>query len=412
MRILEVVNSLGLGGTERTAVNFAVGLNMKKCDVVVFALKDGIRKKELIEHGIKIVIGLKNLELYKDWIPNYIHIHNHGIDVNVYKFLCNLYPNSRICEQNVFGIPSNYDKIDISCQLAKWCKWNFINRPHTNCSRIEIVPNPINGNSFYPSSDNERIEFRRKYNIPNDAIVLLRVGQPIIAKWNIKIIDVFDDLYLKYNNLYLMCVGAPMNVINYSYKKSIHKSNVIFIDKIDNDNDLRVCYGSADIFVHMARIGESFGIVLTEAMMCELPVVSINTPYCDNSQSEVIGNMRGGLIANRYEGIIKAISQLIDNKTLYKELKKSSRKSVELRYSLDVVIEHFLKSLENFEIDNRSSISLKEVREYLNNAIDKPIPYASNIFIIKKYLLYIMPERLYRYLFRLYCRLFDKSVQL
>lgn len=69
----------------------------------------------------------------------------------------------------------------------------------------------------------------------------------------------------------------------------------------------------------------------------------------------------------------------------------------------------FLKFYKN---DYKNDLNLNQIDAYLSNAIDKPIPFASNIFILKKYLLYLLPERIYRYIFRCYCRLFDKSVQL
>lgn len=33
--------------------------------------------------------------------------------------------------------------------------------------------------------------------------------------------------------------------------------------------------------MHMARIGETFGIVLAEAILCGLPVVTHQTPYSE-----------------------------------------------------------------------------------------------------------------------------------
>lgn len=412
MKVLEVVGSLGLGGTERTAVNFSIGLFNRNCDVIVFAISGGVREKELQENGIKYIIGIDNLVSLKQWIPDIIHIHNHGIDFPIYETIRNKFPESKICEQNVFGVPSPYTHLDMSFQLAEWCKWNFINRRNINCNNIEIIPNPINTGKFYPPSTNERNLFRIKYKIPENAIVLLRVGQPIVAKWNIKIVDIYKDLSRKYENLYMVCVGAPNNVVSCFKKKIKEKSKLIFIDKIDNDNDLRICYGASDIFLHMARIGESFGIVLTEAMMCGIPVVSINTPYCDNSQSEVVGHLKGGIIANRYNGIIKAVSLLIDDKLLYSKLKSSAPLCVRDRFSIDVVVQKMISLLNTNSQNNIEKIRTDCIYRYLSNAIDSPIPFAAAFFKSKKFFLNFMSERLFRYLFRIYCRIFDKSVQL
>lgn len=413
MKILEVVNSLGIGGTERTAVNFSIGLTNKGCDVIVFSLNSGIRERELDSHHIPVIIGLERLKLLSiQWTPDIIHVHNHGIDSHIQREVCELYPNSYVCEQNVFGVPSNYSKLDCSFQLSKWSQWNYVNRKIKINYRIEILPNPINSENFYPASFSERNAFRNKYNIPLDSTVLLRIGQPIVAKWNVKMIDVFIDLKKKYANLFLLCIGAPQNIIDYSKKRNVY-SNLLFIDKITNDKDLRVCYSSCDIFLHMARIGESFGIVLLEAMLCGTPIVTVNTPYCDNAQSEVVGHMVGGIVANRYKGILHAVSKLIEDKQLRAELAIKGRESAISRYELEYVTNYLLSYIkEKNNAQSKYSIELKDVRAYLSDAIDKPIPFAANIFILKKYFLSFLPERVFRYMVRCYCRFFDKSVQL
>lgn len=368
----------------------------------------------MIANQVPIVIGINELKsVSKEWNPDVIHIHNHGITPDIQKLVYNLFPESYLCEQNVFGVPSGYERLDCSFQLAQWSKWNLINRNLRPAYRIEILPNPINSRNFYPISLKERNEFRRRYNIPLDAQVLLRIGQPIKAKWNIRLVDLYIDLHKKYANLVLLCVGAPQNIIDYAKCKA-SRLNIIFIDKLLNDDDLRECYASCDLFLHLARIGESFGIVLTEAMLCGLPVITINTPYCDNSQSEVVGHMQGGLVANRYSGLIKAVNLLFDNKQLYHQIQISARKYALQRYSLETVISSFLTLMSSKE-SNRSvkyTLNTKMVEAYLSDAIDDPIPLSSWIYKMKKVCLYFLSERIYRYIFRCYCRLFDKSVQL
>lgn len=415
MNILEVVSSLGIGGTERTAVNFSIGLKESGCNVFVFALSGGVRENDLKSNDIPIFLSFESLYNYfsiSSELIDVIHIHSHGININVQTAVCALFPMAKVYEQNVFGIPSNYTMLDCSLQLSQWCMWNYqsfnIKRQHS----IKILPNPIISENFYPISKEERNCFRRNNNIPLDAIVFLRIGQPFVAKWNNKIIDIFKELCKNNSNLFLICVGAPKTLKDYSIKyKEIH-DKILFIDRILGDDNLRKCYGASDIFLHLARIGESFGIVLAEAMLCELPVVTINTPYCDNSQSEIVGHMQGGLVANRYKGIILAANNLINDLNLRTNLGRIGRNSILHRFSLNVVIESFMKMIENEDMNNSQPMSYSNVKKYLNNAIDKPIPGSSLIFLLKKHLIHICSEKVYRYIFRIYCRLFDKSVQL
>lgn len=104
---------------------------------------------------------------------------------------------------------------------------------------------------------------------------------------------------------------------------------------------------------------------------------------------------------------------LIEDKMLYTEIAIKGRKSAIERYELENVTDLFLNyTQKRNSTKSKYYIPLKEVKSYLSNAIDKPIPFTSKIFILKKYILYFIPERVYRYLFRCYCRIFDKSVQL
>ena len=411
MKILEVVNSLGIGGTERTCINFSLGLKRIGHDVRVFALKGGDRENILMDNFIPLYFKLS--ELCNDcdkWYPDVIHIHNHGVNEVIVTELYKLFPNARICEQNVFGLPSNYFRLNDTFVLSTWCKWNYLNFKNNESINLYVLPNPTNSENFYPATISERESFRKKYNIPNDAIVLLRIGQPFVAKWNEKIVDIFCEIKKKYPNVFLLFVGAPSNIIKRAQKYDSIKGHWLSIEKMINDEDLRLCYGSADIFLHMARIGESFGIVLTEAMLCELPVVTINTPYCDNSQSEIVGS--GGIVANRYGGILKALEMLIVKAELREKLGKDGRQSVIDRFSVDKVVDQLVRIVNNDCFTESRLYTLDDVKKYLNNAVDKPIPFAANLFKSKRLFLRFMPEKLYRYLFRLWCRVFDKSVQL
>ncbi len=55
----------------------------------------------------------------------------------------------------------------------------------------------------------------------------------------------------------------------------IYQKNIRTIDFIKGDKALTDFYSSIDVFVHISAIGESFGYVLTEAMICGCPVITL-----------------------------------------------------------------------------------------------------------------------------------------
>ncbi len=350
------------------------------------------------------------------WTPDVIHIHSHGIDPQIAAHISAIYPTAQVCEQNVFAVPSGYNKLDVSFQLSTWCCWNYLSfsKSLSNKERLQILPNPVNPDNFHPITKAERKTFRDHYGIPSDAFVLLRVGQPIVAKWNVHMIDIFVDFKRTHPQAYLICVGAPQEIKDRSHKFNELRNCTLFIDKIVDDNDLRICYGSADLFFHMARIGESFGIVLAEAQLCGLPIVTVHTPYCDNSQAEVVGHNQGGLVANRRKGILKALDKLASNPALREQMGQNGRTSVLKRFSIDHVVHEFEKYVSPDAGHEKSIYTFRkeEVSHYLKDAIDPPIPFADFLFFQKRRFIRILPEKVFRYAFRLYCHLFDSSVQL
>ena len=88
------------------------------------------------------------------------------------------------------------------------------------------------------------------------------------------------------------------------------RRRVRILPECDSDQTLRALYGSLDCFIHAAKTGESFGLVLTEAMLCGAPVVTVSRPYKDNSQIEVVRNGVDGLVAGSFRHFGTTVRQM------------------------------------------------------------------------------------------------------
>ena len=82
------------------------------------------------------------------------------------------------------------------------------------------------------------------------------------------------------------------------------------IDAIKGDDNLSLYYHSLNCFTHISKIGESFGYVLAEALMCEVLVITMLTPFHDNAQFEVVGHNHGGICATNTNEFVSAVMQL------------------------------------------------------------------------------------------------------
>lgn len=319
MKILTVVFDLNKGGTQRSAQVFAKGYKKLGHDSRIIALYGlGLRYDE-IKNELPVWNQLTELNILQiqKWEPDILHIHSHGPKLQDIKNLVSMMPaNCRKIETNVFSLPSPWaDLMDVSYQLSRWAQWIF-NLQGGNKYRSEIVPNPVDCSSFKKPEAEKISNFQKKYNIPSNAFVIGRIGQSYSGKWSTMLIDIFNNLSEKIPNLYLLIVNPPDSIIQRS-KTSKFSSKIIHIPKIIGDDNLCLTYSVMDIMVHIANQGESFGMIFTESILCETPVIALSTPWADNSQHEVIGNGKGGFILHSQKKIEETILKFFHkNKTL------------------------------------------------------------------------------------------------
>lgn len=342
MKILTVVNSLSKGGTERVAQNFSEAYRDLGHDVRVLALYfDGPRKKELEEIEIKTYVDFEDnkAELIL-WNPELIHIHSGGcIEDTPYLYaLINSFPSAKFVETSVFSKVSLIeDNLTAIFQLSKWCDYLYRSRGG-DISKSHIIPNPIKIDTMYKPSIDDINNFKKKYEINQNSFIIGRIGQATEAKWSLFLIDIFEKFLNNVDkNSYLTLCNPPDNIISYVNVKKKLKNNIIIIDQIIGDEELRCFYSSMDLMIHIAEGGESFGMVIAESLLCETPVLTLNTPWADNSQREVVGNNIGGWCVNTVEEIYDKLVYLYRNRHLLREAGVNGRKHIIKNYEMHKV---------------------------------------------------------------------------
>lgn len=103
------------------------------------------------------------------------------------------------------------------------------------------------------------------------------------------------------------------------------RSDVVFLGRVDQD-DLPRFYRSADLFVSPALGGESFGIVLIEAMAAGTPVVASDIP---GYRSVVRTDLFGRLVPPGAPRLLAStIATLLDNPSLREAMGREAGKAV------------------------------------------------------------------------------------
>ncbi len=354
MKILTIVESLGLGGTERVAQNFSTGYQKFNCQSKVLATKEmGIRANHLTNENIEIFDGSKNLihslKAINIWKPDIIHIHRPGYFNEMNGILASIkLENTKVIETNVFARPDYSESahlVDIHLNLTNWCFWKWKHWTKGLNQMGAIIPNLIDCSKF-KETDNA-IKHIKLRSLNPEAIILGRVGQPIPSKWNKIIFEVLQELLKINDKYYLVVVGLPEILKDILSTYDINFQNhVLVIDTINNDEELNGLYKQFDIFLHASAIGESFGMVLAEAHLNKVPIITLNTPLKDNSQNEIVGHNKGGYVVSDKKNMIKAIEILAKDKELRKKFGQTGFENISKSFELNLVTEKALNLCE------------------------------------------------------------------
>ena len=112
-------------------------------------------------------------------------------------------------------------------------------------------------------------------------------------------------------------------------------------------DDVEKEYCNSSIFVLSSRF-EGFGMVLTEAMACGLPVVSFDCPW--GPRSIITDGGDGLLVENgNVEALASSLSKLMSDEILRQSISKAGLKNVR-RFSIDYVADQWRRLFESLNI--------------------------------------------------------------
>jgi glycosyltransferase involved in cell wall biosynthesis len=333
MRILTIAPDLQSGGLQRVARNFALGYRRFGVESAYLGYRGGgAFEQQLVESDVRVFKGSAAqtdqraaLKGALDWQPDVVHIHRDGYgDSRLSAMLIAAKGSARrgtvapvgVVETNVFGrVDYSVDRtcIDVHYLISRWCLWKW-----QRWSRILsprplgiLMPNLVMHTEFSRRDSDSRQKFRKAYGIPEHAYVFGRVGSLFEPKWSSIIFTAFSAYAEKHDHVWLLLVGLPVELRPAVAALSGDvRRRVVLIDFVHDDAVLRDVYGALDVFLHASRIGESFGMVLAEALLSGVPVITLSTPDKDNSQLEIVGHEVGGLVVADVAGMLEAMQQL------------------------------------------------------------------------------------------------------
>jgi glycosyltransferase involved in cell wall biosynthesis len=179
-------------------------------------------------------------------------------------------------------------------------------------NKVIDVPNPISP-LFFNTNDQHRKKqshsFRRTFNIPLDAPLLLYVGRVAFEKRLELLLQAYKALKIKYSNLFLAIVGDGPQLNMYKDKaKKLELQDYVFTGYI-HQRQLPGVYAAGTIFVSPSDT-ETQGLTFIEAMSQKTPVIGVNS----RGVTDHVRHGKSGLLANsldskEFENLIEYVFQ-------------------------------------------------------------------------------------------------------
>jgi len=357
IRVLEVIQTIGIGGAEMVMFNTVTHLDRSRFDVRV-----------LVVGGGPLVGGMRNLgyevDTYKyrgsyDWrlirlIRKLIRAHNidivhtHLSRMNSYGFagsrftqatnVMNIHGLGEFSNflgktyYNLFGNLSG-KIVAVSQNLAD----RFLAETIVRKGKVTVIPNGIDLGRF--GGEIDRAGVLKRFGIPPEAKLVLAVGNIRAIKGYEFLIESFARAAAEEPSALLMICGNDY----FDYKRFLIplversglSERVIFSDFV---TDIEAVYAAADVYA-LSSISEGFSLTTVEAMASSAAVVSTD---CVGPR-EIIDDGVDGIIVpgrnpDRFGGMIIELLRDPDRRRI---LGRAARKKVEENYSVQKSVRQF-----------------------------------------------------------------------
>ncbi len=331
MKLVVFLNGLGLGGTEKAACRWARGLQQRNHGVTVLALQDGLRRRQLENAGIDVVVIPTGAPAIADVLrklsPDVIHAHvpGHPHQGDILGEALALVPRIPVLATNIFGRfdnPREHQWTDFrlfiswtSCvQAARRAFRRMDGDFFRNASVASYPLEPDDG----PGPD-EIQAFRQAHGIGPDDILFGRLSRPEPNKWTDLALTAFRMAGQQSPKIKLLLREPPAAVAQ-QLARAPDRERFIILPVTADPAELRLTMGSLDAVLHTSIIGESFGYGIAEPMNYGKPVIANSTPWQDQAQIELVRHEVGGFIASTPQTMAAAILRLAGNARLRSEL--------------------------------------------------------------------------------------------
>ena len=208
-----------------------------------------------------------------------------------------------------------------------------IGRPEQFCTAYSAIEE---GDFLQQIPGEQKRDFRRKYQIGEDAIVLLTIARLFMLKGHEYIIESAKTLSKKFPTAAWLFVGDG-NLTEQFKEQVFHLglAEKIKFTGLLPPSQIPLAIQSSDILVHCS-LREGLARALPQAMLCAKPAVSFDI----DGAREVVNENTGRLIEPKnIEQLTKACAELMEDKELRDRLGKAGQKFVKEKFAPETMVD-------------------------------------------------------------------------
>jgi glycosyltransferase involved in cell wall biosynthesis len=187
-----------------------------------------------------------------------------------------------------------------------------------------------------PITNQARNDFRKKYNIPENAIVLVTIARLFHLKGHKYIIESAKELAGRFENVIWLFVGDGIlkdqlqnQIASFGLTDKFRFTGLLPVEKMP------LVIQSSDILVHCS-LREGLARVLPQAMLCGKPAISFDI----DGANEVVNPDTGRLVEPKnVEQLTEVCAELIANENLRTKLGRTGREFVKEKFSPKTMVD-------------------------------------------------------------------------
>jgi len=187
-----------------------------------------------------------------------------------------------------------------------------------------------------PISQEQKRDFRQKYEISEDSIVLVTIARLFMLKGHKYIIESAKQLSKRFEKCVWLFVGDG-NLSDH-FKQQVRQLGLTEQFKFTGllpPSQIPLAIQSSDILVHCS-LREGLARTLPQSMLCGRPAISFDV----DGAKEVVNENTGRLIEPKnIEQLTKACAELIENEDLRKKLGENGRNSVKEKFAPETMVD-------------------------------------------------------------------------